>query len=139
MRLSVKRVRYLQCLILIILYFSVVTVGFDVYWHTVSYRLDGLAINPSYMLYDFPVPRYFLLSYVYVFFNAIGIPLMWVVIGLVYVPIFIILKNLSEKYELTIPDYIVLQSLFFLCVFYSGLSLSLMYVIAFTFTKKRFF
>ena len=48
-------------------------------------------------------------------------------------------KNLSEKYELTIPDYIVLQSLFFLCVFYSGLSLSLMYVIAFTFTKKRFF
>lgn len=138
MKISTLKFRQIQCSCLVVLYFAIVTAGFDVYWHTTSYRLDGFTINHSYNLFGFPVPRYFLLSYIYGVGGWFGVPLMWIAILLVSIPVFAILRYIQKQREIKLTDYVILQAFFFLTVFYSGLSLALMYVIAFTITKKKF-
>jgi len=135
--ISRKNFYTLNLLLIVFLYFSLVPLGFDVYWHTVSYKLDGQAINHSYNILGVPLPRYFFLSYIYMAFAGLGVPLMWVVIVLSMIPILYYHYHISFSKNMKLHEMIILESLLFLCVFYSGLSLCLMYVIAYWQTRKR--
>ncbi|MBQ4860874.1 hypothetical protein J8L98_04080 [Pseudoalteromonas sp. MMG013] len=126
--------------------FACNSTGFDFYSHSVSYYFYDSVINSSDLLFGHVVlPRYLMLSYIYEFFSRLGIPLGWVSMILIVYPVNKIavglINNATNVCGKSYSVYVcVLMGFsFLLCFFYSGLSLVLLWFLAYLITKKRVF
>jgi len=134
--------RYIILFFALILIFSN-SIGFDLYSHSAMYYFHNEAYGAFYNFFNIIVlPRYFLLSYIYEFFSVIGIPTGIVVVVLILYPLNQIVKSIqlffiSNKGGV---EYIIfILTSYMLILFYSGLSLSFLWAIAyFLSAKKRF-
>jgi hypothetical protein len=123
--------------------FASVSTGFDFYAHSVSYYFYDEMLNKSDLISEVIVqPRYLLLSLIYEFFSRIGLPLGFVASVLLLLPIYHISKYIDKearynKYSLF--QIILIWFILFLSIFYSGLSLVILWLFAFTLTKNRLF
>ncbi len=119
------------------------TAGFDFYAHSMIYYFYDQNITHSYMFFDsVVVPRYFLLSIVFETFSRIGVPLGYIVMALVILPVYTIFSSISRRErgdKLSIFSVLMIFMVFVLTFFYSGLSLVILFAIAYFLTLNRFF
>jgi hypothetical protein len=129
-------------LILILLcFFLIESTGFDFYAHSVIYYFNKEQLTHSYLMFngDIILPRYGLLSSIYEIFSSLRIPLGIVVLFLIYIPV----KDLVQFLNLKFNSRIELKKIVFiffvsiLIFFYSGLSISILYMISFFLTQKK--
>lgn len=149
MKISIKKMPLNNILLLLFASFTFFnqSLGFDFYSHSVSYYFYNESIYRGYVFNDFFIlPRYYLLSYLYETFSRIGIPLGYVSLFLVLYPaktIFETIYNdsISTEYGKKIKLFHVLFILvtFLLVFFYSGLSLVLLWTMAYIISNKKQF
>lgn len=121
---------------------ATISMGFDLYAHGVLFYFFEYTLNPSDLLFDKVVlPRYLLLSYIYEITRRLGIPLGIVVLFLVCFPCYTVSKKFTNKknYKINTIEAFILIVMINLCLFYSGLSLVLLWLIALLITKKKIF
>lgn len=130
-----------------VLMFSAVattSTGFDLYAHAVSYYFYDEIINRADIFYNrIVLPRYLLLSYVYEFGSRLGIPLGIIASFLILYPSYYLVKEVESQNtvnrKLNFQGLSILLLVFILCFFYSGLSLVILWLVAFLVTKKNIF
>lgn len=142
-RLSSK---YYICLILLIIPFSN-SLGFDFYSHVVAFSSyeELPKVYKNYFFEGGYIPRYLLLSIFYELVARLGIPLGYVIIILLIVPSAMIFGEKSTIYGFVtgnrIIDFIVYFLISMLVVvltfFYSALSLTLLWALAYRFTRNN--
>lgn len=139
---------YYSYLRLIVLMLSILLIfsnslGFDMYHHVSAYYFYDVKAERSYNFYDLlSLPRYFFLSYVYGLSSWAGIPIGYTVLTLCLFPwnsIIFSVQKLSEKGRVRNVDIITLALSTVTIFFYSGLSLSLLWLLAYIYTGKRVF
>lgn len=132
----------------IILFFSILlflsnSTGFDFYSHSVMYYYHNEAVGKFYSFFDLIVlPRYFLLSYIYEFSSVIGVPLAYIAIILILYPLNTIIKIIEKSSinnKVKTIHIVFLFMTYLLSFFYSGLSLSFLWGIAYFVSGKRIF
>ena len=118
-------------------------IGFDIFFHVFSYQPSiefGSSLNRSHNLFGFTLPRYFFLSYIYYLCSYVGLPVFFMIVILVSYPLYsIVIAMKYKKRGLFVIDFLTLIFCFLLVVFYSALSLSLLWFIAFILTRKKIF
>ncbi len=127
----------------IFIIFSTQSIGYDLYAHSLIYYFNDELITHSYELelLNLLIPRYFLLSYIYEFTREFGIPSGWVAFTLSCVP-FLYINN---KYGIEEEDgkhkifFIIYLTCILFVIFYSALTLSLLWLMAFFVSRKPFF
>lgn len=104
-------------------------------------------IYKTYYYGDYDIPRYLLLSVIYEIFSRIGIPMGFTIVFMVITPVMSIFSSSSLIYKVkkitlwqthvapVVVTFIVALSSFF----YSALSLTLLWALAFLLTKKKYF
>lgn len=116
--------------------------GFDMYSHSANYYYE-VPTGKSYVFFDIVIlPRYFFLSYIYEFFSSMGIPLGYVFVGLCLYALNSIVKSMevvSVDNQINIRNVIFLFLSYFLVFFYSGLSLSLLWSLAYLLSGRKVF
>lgn len=116
-----------------------VSTGFDLYAHASSYYFPE-AINPFDSFWGHITPRYLLLSVLYEVTAKICIPIGYLVLTLVGYPSYHIFKTFSiYKSKYTLSQILITLFVFLLCIFYSGLSITLLFLVCFIISKKRRF
>jgi hypothetical protein len=129
-------------LFLVSLYISI-PIGFDLFFHVFSYQPSvefGSSLNRSHTLFDFVVPRYIFLSYIYYLASYLGFPIFFIIIFLVGFPLNSILTALIlKKRRAYLFDFLVLIFCCLLTLFFSALSLSLLWFVAFLYTRQKIF
>lgn len=117
--------------------------GFDLYAHSVIYYIYDYPNTHAYLLFEkIVMPRYLLLSYIYEITRRLGIPIGVVVVTLVSYPVYNMGKYMSnniKKGALSIPQTSIIVSIIILSLFYSGLSLVLLWLMALLVTRKKIF
>lgn len=120
-----------------------VSTGFDLYAHGVIYYLFDYPNTHSYLLFEeIVVPRYMLLSYIYEITRRLGIPIGAVASIMVMYPTYKIAVNIvrqTNKEMLSVSQFVILFFVVVFALFYSGLSLVLLWLMALLLTKERFF
>jgi hypothetical protein len=118
--------------------------GFDFYGHSVSYYYFNETLNHSDILFTGIVqPRYLLLSLVYEMASRIGIPLGYIALVLLLIPVYIISRNIVSKYNKKGREYFslyqagILILLLFPSIWYSSLSLVVLWISAFIVTREK--
>jgi hypothetical protein len=129
----------LKIFLFILFIISMSSTGYDLYAHSIMYYFSSEFTTHSYIFFydDLVLPRYFLLSYIYGFSRNLGIPIGWVAVVLCFIPSFKILASngiINFKFK-GILNLIIL----ILVYFYSGLSLALLWLLAYFVTGKRFY
>ncbi|MFK2823430.1 hypothetical protein ACH5BK_10680 [Arcobacter sp. YIC-80] len=129
-----------------LLVFISVSTGFDFYAHSVSYYFYNEQINYSDVLFfDIVQPRYLFLSIIYEIFSTIGIPLGYVALFMIACPVYFIVKaikpNINKRGDkrYTLFQVVILSFLLFSSFFYSGISLSLLWLFAAVVSRKPIF
>lgn len=117
--------------------------GFDLFFHIFSYQPSpefGLSLNRGHYIFGKEVPRYLFLSGVYSFSSLVGFPIFWCAVIIVTVPFYFLIKEMFvNRKVLFVSDYILLVSVFILMVFYSALSVSIIWILVFLYTRKPIF
>lgn len=136
------RLRLLK--LLIINLFLLETTGFDFYSHSTIHYFVNEQITHSYSLFDSLIilPRYGLLSSIYEFASRIGLPLGYIALFLIYAPVNIIINFLfhdSFDDSIRVKELGFILFICYLVLFYSGLSLSILYILAYIISKKNYF
>jgi hypothetical protein len=119
------------------------SIGYDIYAHSIIHHFNDEKITYTFSLFidNFIIPRYGLLSYIYEFSRNFGIPLGWVALILVYIPVLSLSKivfNFSYLKNKIIYT-IMAMMLMVLIYFYSALSLVIIWILALILTGNRFF
>lgn len=121
---------------------SSISMGFDLYGHGVIFYFYEHILNPTDLLFgEIALPRYLSLSYIYEITRRFGIPLGIVVLILVVYPSYHIACKISRNNirKINIVDFFVIAGVLSLSLFYSGLSLMLLWLAALVLTKKKIF
>lgn len=122
---------------------ATVSTGFDLYAHAVIYYIFDYPITSSYVLFeDIAMPRYLLLSYILEITRRLGIPTGVTVSFLIIYPVYNIAKHISSRTRaqvLSSSQVIIVLSIITLSLFYSGLSLVLLWLMALLITQKKRF
>lgn len=117
--------------------------GFDMYAHSVIYYIYDYPNTHAYLFFDKVVmPRYLLLSYIYEITRRLGIPIGVVVTFLVVYPAYTIgsyISNNTKRKSLGVSQILIVFSVFLLSLFYSGLSLVLLWLMTLLITRKKVF
>lgn len=122
---------------LCLLAFTSQTTGFDLYSHAISYYYYEQSINHSYLFFNqIVLPRYSLLSIFYEFASRIGVPVALFAFILTSIANYLILKTILRSNRLYIYDLFLINIVIILNLFYSGLSLVLLFLLAYIKTKK---
>lgn len=119
------------------------SIGYDIYAHSLfhHYNYEKITYLSSFFFDEFLIPRYGLLSYIYEFFRNLGIPIGWVALLLIYIPVLSISKvsfNFAYRTNRLIFTTISLM-IMGLIYFYSAMSLVIIWFLALFLTSKRFF
>jgi len=131
-----------------LLFFAVLLIfsnstGFDLYSHSITYYFNNEPLGTFYNFFDlFVLPRYFLLSYIYEFISKLGMPLGYIIILLNLYPLNYIIKQIQStkiNNKISLMSIIFLFASYILIFFYSGLSLALLWAIAYFLTRKKIF
>ncbi len=130
--------------VLITSLFLLETTGFDFYSHSTIHYFVNEQITHSYALLDSLIilPRYGLLSSIYEFASRIGLPLGYLVLLLIYAPVNIILNFLFHDItndSIRVKEFGFILFICYLVLFYSGLSISILYILAYIISKKKVF
>lgn len=133
---------YLKFLILNL--FLLETTGFDFYSHSTIHYFFNEQITHSYALFSSKIilPRYGLLSSIYEIFSRVGIPLGYIILILIFLPLNLIINyifNQNNNSKLNLSSLLFIIFLSYLILFYSALSLAILYIIAFVLSKKKFY
>lgn len=122
----------------IFLFFSNST-GFDFYSHAVSYYFYEESLNNTYLLFDrIALPRYLFLSVLYEVFSSLGVPLGWLSLALIAFPVYCIFSTFRD-FRCHFFDLLLIVLVVILTFFYSGLSLVVLWLVAYVYTKKTLF
>lgn len=117
--------------------------GFDFYAHSIIYYYNNIQITHSYSLLDnfIIIPRYGFLSSIYEFASSIGLPLGIIVLIIIYLPINSIINHFdfSSRTKVKFDKIILVGFLAVMIFFYSGLSISILYILSYLITKKKFY
>lgn len=123
------------------------TLGFDMYSHVVAYSSfeEIPYIYKNYHFGDIYFARYLLLSIILELGGRIGFPLGILILFLIFIPVYSIFKPRSMFYALStgkplLNDIIYFVMVFMICLlvfFYSALSLSILWCIAYYFNRNR--
>lgn len=133
---------------IIILFFALLlllsnSTGFDMYGHSSTYYFYNELHGIYYNFFDLLIiPRYFLLSYVYEFFSRMDILLGYVFIFLALYPLSIIVKSIDNQSingKIYITEFAILFISYVAVFFYSGLSLALLWGLAYFVSGKKHF
>lgn len=136
---------------LIVAFFSLLiffndSTGFDFYAHSVSYYFFDESLNNVDVLMGLIVlPRYWLLSYLYETFSRVGVPAGFLASFLIAFPVYFTSKKIISsrknkgRNSLLISDYLIVTGLYLLAFYYSGLSLVLLWFIAYLITGNKVF
>lgn len=119
-----------------------ISMGFDLYAHGVIFYFYEYILNPADLLFnEIVLPRYLLLSYIFEITRRLGIPLGVVSLILIVYPTYNIAATISRinNTNLNIINSGIIMVVFLLSFFYSGLSLTLLWLIALLITKKKIF
>ena len=132
--------------ILFLVIFSLLSfqsIGYDLYAHSVIHHFNYEKITYVFTLFNdgFIIPRYGLLSYFYEFSRNLGVPLGWLALVLVYVPVFSLSKiSINYSYRINRIIHTILgMTLMVLIYFYSAMSLVIIWILALILTGNRFF
>ena len=122
---------------------SVQSTGYDIYAHSLIYYFNFEKITHSYLVFDSDIlfPRYGLLSIVYELTRNLGMAMGWVVCYLVFLPLYNIINKFgSWEVIFERPLYSIISlTCIILIYFYSGLSLVVLWLLAFLVTGRVFF
>lgn len=120
--------------------------GFDFYAHSVSYYFYDQTLNYVDVLFgEIILPRYWLLSYLYEVFSRIGIPAGYLTSFLIGFPIYLSAKKIiyarkdGKPHTILLSDVLVITFFYLLAFFYSGLSLVLIWFVAYLIVGSRLF
>jgi hypothetical protein len=114
------------------------TTGFDLYSHSISYYYYEQSIDHAYLFFDKLIfPRYGLLSILYELASRIGMPIALFAFSLTIIPNYIIIKSIITKEIFRFHDLLIISFLLILNLFYSGLTLVLLYLISYLIIKDR--
>lgn len=134
--------KYIIILIIFSL-FSFQSIGYDLYAHSVIHHFNYEKITYVFTLFneDFIIPRYGLLSYLYEFSRYIGIPIGWIALALVYVPVFTLSKiTINYNYHVNRIIYTILGIILMVLIyFYSAMSLVIIWFLALILTRNKIF
>lgn len=123
--------------------YSSIPLGMDLFYHVYSYQpsLEFAAeLNRQHTLFGYSVPRYFLLSYIFNLSSVVGFPIVFLIVLLVSIPYYFIVKSLFYNTgKTTLFSYVLLFLSLILVLFYSALSLSILWLIAYLCSKKNIF
>lgn len=126
---------------LILSFFLIESAGFDFYAHSIIYYFNKEQLTHSYSIFNsnLILPRYGLLSSIYEFFSSISLPLGYVALFLLYYPIKDLVQLLNLKFynKIEISKFLFILFISLLVFFYSGLTISILYIISFLLTKKK--
>lgn len=129
---------------LIINLFLLETTGFDFYSHSTIHYFFNEQITHSYALFDSLIilPRYGLLSSLYEFSSRLGLPLGYLALALIYPPVNVILNFIFKNKifgTISVKDMGLIFFVCYLVLFYSGLSLSALYILAYLVSMNKLF
>lgn len=128
---------------LVFCFLLVESTGFDFYAHSVIYYYNNIQITHSYSILEnfITLPRYGILSSIYEFVSSIGLPIGLIVSILIFLPINSIVNkfNFSNKKKIKLELIILVLFISVLIFFYSGLSISILYILSFLITKNKFY
>lgn len=117
--------------------------GFDLFFHIFSYQPSpefGLSLNRGHYIFGEEVPRYLFLSGIYSLSSLLGFPIFWCAVIIVAVPFYFLINEMFvNRKTIFVSDYILLLSVFIFMVFYSALSVSIIWVLVFLYTRKPIF
>ncbi|WP_237287694.1 hypothetical protein [Vibrio floridensis] len=117
--------------------------GFDFYSHSISYYFYTYNLNATDLLFEHvELPRYWFLSYLYSFSSKFGLPIGWLSVFLILFPVISLgslLKRFNYSSKVPLSYFSIMLLTLMLSFFYSGLSLSLLWFLAFYFTRKTIF
>lgn len=139
--MSLNKTGLFFSLMSLLLFFSNST-GFDFYAHAVSYYYYNEPINSSYLLFEHIIlPRYLFLSVIYEYFASIGFPLGWVVSFLILFPVYKIFSSEVFSGQKSYHGYkiVIIFMVMIFSFFYSGLSLTFLWLMAFHHTRSKIF
>lgn len=116
------------------------TEGFDLYHHTTSYAFD-YPINRGHTIGDFVIiPRYLLLSDMLRFTRLAGVPSGWIILCLCIFPAYQIgASRMFNASHINPHKYLLCFVIFTLSLFYSGASLTVLWLLAYFITRKSIF
>lgn len=144
-RLILKKQPVYISLLAVVAFISTST-GFDFYSHAVAYYFyDMLLYNADLLLGNVVLPRYWLLSYLYEITSRIGIPIGFVALSLIVIPVYSIVSShdfTGDENDFTSYSLVEFSSFLLLIIisfFYSGASLVSLWFIALLKTKKSIF
>ncbi|OQX06983.1 MAG: hypothetical protein BWK73_29320 [Thiothrix lacustris] len=114
------------------------TTGFDLYSHSISYYYYEQSIDHAYLFFDKLIfPRYGLLSILYELASRMGMPIALFAFSLTIIPNYIIIKSIITKEIFRFHDLLTISFILILNLFYSGLTLVLLYLISYLIIKDR--
>jgi hypothetical protein len=130
--------------VLIINLFLLETTGFDFYSHSTIHYFFNEQITHSYALFDSLIilPRYGLLSSLYEFSSRLGLPLGYLALALIYPPVNVILNFIFKNKifrTVRVKEMGLILFVCYLVLFYSGLSLSALYILAYIISNNKCF
>ena len=122
---------------------ATISTGFDLYAHGVIYYIFDYPNTSSYLPFeDIVMPRYLLLSYILEATRRLGFPTGIVVSFLIIYPVYNIGKHISSQNKrivLSFSQVFIVLSILILSLFYSGLSLVLLWLMALLITQRKIF
>lgn len=126
-------------IIIVALTFSLQTIGFDLYHHSMSlWTFDSISeLNYDHYFLDFKIPRYLLFHYLSYLFTLIGIPS-----GILFLltQCYVIITLLKYISNTNVFNYYTITFLSFgLTLFWAPISLGTLMLITYYFNRKRTF
>jgi hypothetical protein len=116
------------------------TTGFDFYAHSTIYYYNNIPITHSDRLFEIIVlPRYLFLSTLYEISSRIGVPIGITTTILILTPCYSIFKIIDKENIYNVLSLVIVIATFILSANYSGLFISILYILAFLLTKNPFF
>ena len=128
-------------LIFVTFIISLQSTGYDLYAHSLFYYFADEKITHSYGIFDDQViiPRYGVLSIAYELTRSLGIPTGWIAVLFCYKPLMAIILNQHWLYGFRQKRSLILVLCTIPIYFYSGLSLSVLWIFASIVTGSGFF
>ena len=127
---------------LVFVLYSSVPIGFDLFHHVFTYEMGyemSQRMNAGHEFFGINIPRYLLLSSIFNLSSLIGVPIFLCITLLVAAPLNSIIMEFISKRRITISDLLLLLFSLLFTIYFSGLSLSMLWFIAFFYTKKKVF
>lgn len=115
------------------------TLGFDFVSHAIEHYFYEGGYQQKRDIFGVSLPRYLGLTELYHISRFIGIPIGFVYLSLLFVPLWLSIKKIIEKHTVLLIDYILLILTIFISIRYSATGITFLYFVSFIVLRKKYF